>query len=652
MRRSALLAALAVLFSAGARAQAPKITPAGDPSVKDDTIYKLRVDPKAYTDQRYVYLLDDGVIRMEADGSGSRTYRQVLQILTPEGAEAWGEQQFGYSKDREKLTINWVRVLDSTGKVISSKPVHEQESLAPVAMEAPVYSDEMIHRISLGGVAPGTTVDYSYTVETTKPLIPGDFYTYWSVLTGLQTQRSRFIVDLPADMTPRIVERHLTFKRQESEVKGRRVYMWATQDLKKTEREPYAPDSSYGMGIAVAAPRTWSDVAHWYAPLAQGRYELTPAIEARAAEIVAGAKTRDDTLSKLYRWVAQDFRYVSLSLGIGGYQPHPPSMVFENKYGDCKDKATFFVAVARKMGYQAFPVLLSSSGGVDTLTPSAQQFDHMIAAVAKPGGGFQFLDLTAEIVPYGDLPPDEQGEFGLLVHDDGTPTEVRFPESPASANRATVTIVGELTVQGGFNGKWTTTATGNLQYEMRQQMSGTTKPDSAARARMTLAVANSLVPGSTGDSLQLFEGRDLNAVPRYSVVIHGGKLITNAGGTMILKLPIDNFAQTNTVSSLEARGPRKKPVSSTRVWGPDESVQELRLTLPVGWRAKLPDDVQTTSIFGTYEANYSQVGRELRVRRRRSGTTGVFPATSFPVLLDFLRELSKDDVEVIVLDKQ
>jgi hypothetical protein len=263
MRRSALLAAFAVLLAAGASAQAPRITPAGDPSVQDDTIYKLRVNPKDYADQRFVYLLDDGVIRMEADGSGSRTYRQVLQILTPEGAEAWGEQQFGYSKDREKLTINWVRVLDSTGKVISSKPVHEQESLAPVAMEAPVYSDEMIHRISLGGVAPGTIVDYSYTVETTKSLIPGDFFTSWSVLTGLQTQRSRFIVDLPASVTPRIVERHLTFKRQETEVKGRRVYLWATQDLKKTEREPYAPDSSYGMGIAVAAPRTWSDVAHW-----------------------------------------------------------------------------------------------------------------------------------------------------------------------------------------------------------------------------------------------------------------------------------------------------------------------------------------------------------------------------------------------------
>jgi transglutaminase-like putative cysteine protease len=651
MRRSTIAAALLIAAAAAAGAQAPKITPSGDPSVRDDSIYKLVVNPKDYADQRYVYLLDDGVVRFEADGSGTRTYRQVLQILTPEGAEAWGEQSFGYSTNREKLTINWVRVLDSTGKVISSKPVHEQESLAPVAMEAPVYSDEMIHRVSLGGVAPGTIVDYSYTVETLKPLIPGDYFTSWSMLTGLQTQRSRFILDLPERVDPRIIERHLTFKRTESVSKGRRTYVWATQNLKKTEREPFAPDSMYGEGITVGSRLTWNDVSKWYAGLAKGRYALDPAIEKRALEVIAGAKTRDDTLRMLYRWVAQDFRYVSLSLGIGGYQPHPPSTVYENKYGDCKDKATFFIAVARRFGYQAYPVLLSASGGVDTLLPTAHQFDHMIAAVAKPGGGWQFLDLTAEIVPYGDMPPDEQGEFGLLVNDDGAGTSVIFPELPPSANRSSVLIAGELTVDGGFTGKWTVTASGNNQYGMRQQMSGTTKPDSAARARMTLSVANSIVEGSTGDSLQLFEGRDLNAVPRFSVVIRGGNMINDEGGIILLELPIDNFAQKKTLSSLEARGPRKAPVSSDKVWGPDETVQELRLTLPVGWKAKLPANVQVKTIYGEYEAAYSQVGRELRVKRRRSGTSGVFPASDYAVLLGFLRDIAKDDHKVIVLDK-
>ena len=80
----------------------------------------------------------------------------IVQILTREGAERWGEQTFGYTGGDERLTINWIKVVRPDGTVISDKPTHEQESLAPVALEAPVYSDAKVRRVSIGGVAPGT----------------------------------------------------------------------------------------------------------------------------------------------------------------------------------------------------------------------------------------------------------------------------------------------------------------------------------------------------------------------------------------------------------------------------------------------------------------------------------------------------------------
>ena len=67
MRRFAL-AALLALLARPALSQAPRITPGGDPSVRNDTIYKLSVNPADYADDDYVYLLDDGVLRFEADG--------------------------------------------------------------------------------------------------------------------------------------------------------------------------------------------------------------------------------------------------------------------------------------------------------------------------------------------------------------------------------------------------------------------------------------------------------------------------------------------------------------------------------------------------------------------------------------------------------
>jgi hypothetical protein len=638
-----------VLGALQLNAQSPRVTPAGDPSVKSDTIYSLAVKPADYADQPYVYLLDDGIVKLEANGTGTRTYRQIIQILTPEAAEQWGEQSFGYSTDREKLTLNWARVLSADGKVITEKPVHEQESLAPVAMEAPVYSDEKLHRISLGGVAPGTIVDYSYTVQTLKPIIPGDFLSAWSVTSRSFTRRSRFIVDIPASMKARIEERHLNFARKETTTGGRRIYTWATSDIPKLETEPLAPDSSYGESLVIASPLEWGEIATWYAGLAKGRYVLTPAIEKALSTTVANSKSLDDSIRAVHRWVAQDYRYVSLSLGIAGFQPHPPAEVFANSYGDCKDKATFFVALMNRMGVKAYPVLLNSFGRVDPALPSGHQFDHMIAAVDRDGKR-TYVDLTADIVPYGSLPPREQGGFGLVVHPDGTSEEITFPSDPSASNKSEMHLVGALTPDGLFAGEWTSQASGAQQYALRGSLSKSTKPDSAGRARMTLALANAIFAGSAGDSLQLFDGRDLAAEARISVLIKHGKAASNAGGTEILTIPLRNYAVPNVISALEARGARKYPIDVEKVWGPRAEVEELKLTLPAGWKAKLPPSDSASSVFGTYVAKYTQVGNELRIKRSMTGAEGVQPATKYDELLAWMKKMSADDSKYVILE--
>jgi hypothetical protein len=399
-----LLVLGAVLAAVPAATQAPAIDERGDPSIRADTIYRLAVQADDYPDEPSIFLLDDGVLRLEADGRGTRTYRYVTQLLTREAAEGWGELTFGWNAERERFRLNWVRVIDAeTGEVISDAPEHDQESRAPVADQAPVFTDQMIRRISLSGVRAGTIVDYSWTTETVDPVLPGDFHAWWSVHTGRTTRRSRYLVDLPADFEPRILERNLDYTRRETVRDGRRIYDWTTHEVPRIESEPYMAfkDNTVYMSIAVAGRTEWSDVAAWYAELARDRYTLTPEVLERAAEVVRDARTMDDTLRALHRWVAQDFRYVSLSLGIGGYQPRTPAEVLRSQSGDCKDKATLFIALANHYGARAFPVLLAADGGVQRDLPSISQFDHLIAAVERPDGGYTYLDLTADLIPYG-----------------------------------------------------------------------------------------------------------------------------------------------------------------------------------------------------------------------------------------------------------
>ena len=649
----ALSAVLALSLVAGAAAaQAPRITERGDPSIRNDTIYR-GVKAADYPDETYVVLLDDAVERFEADGTGTVTYRTVNQVLQQDAVERFGERTFGYDGSRQRLRLNWARVVGPDGTVISEKPVHDQESLAPVASSAPVFTDEKVRRISLGGVAPGTIVDVSYTVETFKPLLAGDFGVGWSVHNARPTIHSRLLVDLPAGVSPRIKERNLNFQRRERTVGGRHIYEWATGNVPKIDPEPFAADSNgVYMNIAMGGATTWPQIAHWYADLSRDRYLLTPAIAAKLAEVVRDAKTLDDSVRAVHRWVAQDFRYVSLSLGIGGYQPRLPAQVWETQYGDCKDKATFFIAVARKMGVEAYPVLLSSGGGVDRTMPSVNSFDHMIAAIKRPGDReYTYLDLTADLTPYGSIPSGYQGEFGLIVHPDGTSEEIKFPQDPPSANRSTTTIVAELAPDGSMKAHYEELVAGSMQYRLRDAFS--TKITDRQREQMTRTIANAVFEGSLGDSLTFFDGRDLRATPRVTINISNAHPTTKSGSSYIFTLPLPNFASQGAVNELEARKrkePRRFPIDVESVVGALESVTDMRVTLPAGWTAKLPDNVTVNSVYGHYSAQYSQTGRELRVVRTVSGARGVQPPEAIDSLIQWFKDLSKDDVKYIILE--
>src|SRR5438445_907759 len=251
-----------------------------------------------------------------------------------------------------------------------------------------------------------------------------------------------------------------------------------------------------------------------------------------------------------------------------------PAQVLETRYGDCKDKATLFIALVRRLGLKAYPVLLSASGSADSTLPTVQQFDHMIAAVDRPekNGGRIYLDLTSELTPYGELPPAEEGSFVLVVHDDGTFEEVTLPETAPAANRSDTRIVGELGADGHFTGRYTETKTGGLQYGLRRAYARVLNKDELNR--LTQALANGVFSGASGDSLSLFDGRDLRAKPVIAVSVHDAPVLSNSGGARIFALPaaLPNYSSPGLASSLERRKPRRFPINIAAVIGPVELV--------------------------------------------------------------------------------
>jgi transglutaminase-like putative cysteine protease len=642
--------ALTGLAGMRARAQAPHITAHGDPSIADDTIYKLAVDSAAYPEQATVLLLDDGVIRMDADGHGTETFRQVTQVLQERAVRGFEEREFGYDPDHQQLTINWIRVLSRTGQVISAKPSQTQLSDVPAAMANPVYVHRKVLHVSLSGVAAGTLVDISYTLEERAPYRPGDFFESWSVNANTTVRRSRLLIDVPKDLALRIDERNLNFKRQETIAGNRKVYEWATKDVawnKPEMFEPQADSNNVNMWLSVSAPGSWSDIGKWYAGLSHSQLASGSQIQDSVRRITAHATTLEDSILAIHRWVAQDVRYVSVSLGIGGYQPRSPATVLATGFGDCKDKATLFIAALSDIGVQAYPVLLNAGGRPDRTVPTIGAFDHEIAAIKRPNG-YQFVDLTSELSRFGTLPYGDEDEFALVVHPDGTTEEVTTPRDKLSENKTSSLLTGTLSTEGKFNGRVEIAGTGISELGLRAMMR--TPMDSAQRADLQRRLAAAIFPNARGDSLTTFDGKDFHATPRIAFLVRDGDATQQSGETDILTLRSAASHWGQIADQLEAHGPRKMPIDAAQVVGPTTVVDEMRITLPVGWHAHLPAGVTAASAFGHYESEYRQDGRDLVIVHRLSGAEGVLPKERIGDLITWLRALAKDRVSFIVID--
>ncbi len=224
----------------------------------------------------------------------------------------------------------------------------------------------------------------------------------------------------------------------------RRIYHWSTSTLKYSTQADLLKQFRFNVttlleGVRPEPPRqivfstfeSWGEIGKWYSQLEEDRRAVTPEIRAQADTITKGESSDAGKAEALYRWVAENIRYVSLSFGLGRYQPHAASEVLTNRYGDCKDKSTLLEAMLQAEGMHADPVLVNSTRDIDPDVPTPQQFDHVITLLSLDGKKV-WLDSTTGVGPFGYLLPQLRGKNALVASASAselemTPSDLAIP---------------------------------------------------------------------------------------------------------------------------------------------------------------------------------------------------------------------------------
>ena len=237
-------------------------------------------------------------------------------------------------------------------------------------------------------------------------------------------------------------------------------HIWVAKDSPQAFAEPDTPPLyKVVQNLYVSTAEDWQTISRWYWDLCVPHLsKTTPAISNQVSKIVAscGEKASNyDKISAIYKWVAQEVRYMGLTMEetSPGYAPHDVNITFENRYGVCRDKAALLAAMLRIAGFEAYPVLIHAGAKMDNEVP-LPYFNHAITGVRAPGSkeadkaGYILMDPTDE--SSRDIMPAYLGDRSYLVATPFGETLHLSSVPPAKANSLDVESEGTIEKDGSL----------------------------------------------------------------------------------------------------------------------------------------------------------------------------------------------------------
>ena len=507
--------------------------------------------------------------------------------------QAFGQLVFGYSTANEDLSVDYVRVRRPDGQ-IANTPVSSAQDFAPdVLREAPMYSDFRQKHISVVDLQPGVTLEY-HVVTRVKALAAGEFWYEYSFPTYAALTDGTLQINVPKS---REIKLKSPDRKYDTHDDGdRRIFEWTVRNFvpKRSKREEEEDLDNDEPDVQISSFTDWQQISTWYAKLQSERAVPDESIKARAAELTRGATSADEKARRLYDFVAQSIRYVSLSFGIGRYQPHAASEVLQNGYGDCKDKHTLLQALLSAEGIKSYPVLVHSDRKLDTDVPSPAQFDHVITA-AKLGENLVWLDSTAEVAPYGLIMYGLRNKQAVVASSDSAGGLRRTPSEVPVQNGTKLNINGKVSELGALDANVELTATGDAGFRLRATFRQVPQANWPRALEMV-----SRVWGLLGDVSEVHIDALENTTKPFRVTYHMHKadyFKAPSSAVNFQLLPPSSVGRVPKAS-------KKHPGEPLDVGPAGENTSHVHIEFPANFSIHIPADVSITRDFGEYSTTY------------------------------------------------
>ncbi len=474
MRRlSGMTAALALLMGiAGA-------TAAQDPRGDFDPALALSsLDPRLTRDADAVVLWDLRRFEVHGPGSARQMVRRAVAVLNAEGREK-GSLHIFYDGRLRRLRELTGRITDPSGQVVRRLGRGDQEDESAIPGYS-LYDDERVRVARLFHDAYPYAVEFEYEIQHDGLL---NWPTWYPEEAEMPVVFGRFELVTAPGVDARYLVRGDLPGPEVSQDGERTVLWWEVREEPAVRIEPFGPAWQDQVMAVHTAPttfevegvrgdmRSWQALGQWYHTLNEGRAVLPPDARRDVHRITDGLSDAREKARRLYAYMQERTRYVSIQLGLGGWQSFDAASVHELGYGDCKALTNYMRALLDETGISSFPALVRAGNHAREVLPDfpSNQFNHVILFVELGDGEEVWLESTDQTIPFGHLGTFTEGRHALLVRPEGGEL-VETPRTHADQNRRVLDARVRLAPSGEATVEIQTRHTGNEQDAIRQNL--------------------------------------------------------------------------------------------------------------------------------------------------------------------------------------
>lgn len=575
------------------------------------------------------------------------TSKRVVTVLNENGD---GDvHAYALYDKSDKVTDLEARIYNKFGEEI--KKIKKKDFIDQSAVSGgTLYSDSRVLYLRY------TPTEYPYTVVFTKEYTTPNtaFAPSWNFLDGyrVSTEKSEFSFR---------VECGIPFRHKESNFESYPIEFTATDtevsyvgsNLKAIETEPLSPSFvEFAPNVKIALDRfhlegvdgsaqNWEEFGQWINDeLISGRDYLDPATIAKVQQLVQNVDDPYEKIRKVYEYVQDNTRYISVQLGIGGWMPISAEEVDRVKYGDCKGLTNYTKALLKAVGIESFyTVLYAGSRKRDFDAEfTSMQGNHAFLNVPVEGQEL-WLECTSQITPVNHLGVFTDDRNVLKITPKGG--EIVRTKTYADEENYQLTKAEYFTEgNGSVKGKVRIVSKGT-QYDQKFRQPSKTKLEQEEFYKNYWSYINNLSLGEIN-----FDNDKKEISFLEEVEISAENYLSNTDGKLLFA---PNLANRNTHVPERSRNRERALVISRGYLDEDE----FTIHLPKGHKAEtLFEPISLETKFGSYEVTLESKEPEVLVYNRRLLIkSGRYSKEDYKLYRDFRKQVARYDNSRIILTK-